>query len=57
MLYWAFLFLILAIVALIFGFAFIAGTAAWIAKALFIVFIILFLISLITGGWRRHPVV
>lgn len=51
MLGWALLFLIVAIIAAIFGFGLIAGAAAWIAKALFIVFIVLFLISLI-AGWR-----
>jgi uncharacterized membrane protein YtjA (UPF0391 family) len=51
MLGWALLFLIIAIIAAIFGFGVIAGAAAWIAKALFIVFIVLFLISLVVG-WR-----
>ncbi len=45
-------FLVLAIVAAIFGFGVIAGTAAWIAKGLFILFIILFVVSLI---FRRSP--
>jgi uncharacterized membrane protein YtjA (UPF0391 family) len=49
MLYYAFLFLLLAIVAGIFGFSVIAGTAAAIAKGLFILFIILFVISMLLG--------
>jgi len=47
MLGWAFLFLIIAIVAAVLGFWFLASTAAMIAKILFIIFIILFIISLI----------
>ncbi len=38
--------LIVAIIAGIFGFGIIAGTAAWIAKVLFIIFLIGFVISL-----------
>jgi uncharacterized membrane protein YtjA (UPF0391 family) len=47
-------FLIVAIVAAVFGFGVIAGTAAWIAKILFIIFLIAFVVSLLTG--RRTPV-
>jgi len=52
MLSWALLFLIVAIVAAVLGWGVIAGTAAWIAKVLFVVFLILFLISLFTGRAR-----
>jgi uncharacterized membrane protein YtjA (UPF0391 family) len=45
MLQWGLVFLIVAIIAAIFGFGVIAGTAAWIAKVIFIVFIVLFLIA------------
>ena len=48
MLSWALMFLIVAIVAAVLGWGVIAGTAAWIAKVLFVVFLILFLISLFT---------
>jgi uncharacterized membrane protein YtjA (UPF0391 family) len=48
-------FLVLAIVAGFLGFGIIAGTAAWIAKVLFGVFIVLFFVSLLTG--RRTPAV
>ena len=40
-------FLVIAIVAGILGFGFIAGTAAFIAKILFIIFLISFVISLL----------
>jgi uncharacterized membrane protein YtjA (UPF0391 family) len=55
MLSWSITFLIIALVAAVLGFGVIAGTAASIAKVLFIVFLILFLVSLISG--RRTPVV
>ena len=56
MLYWAFLFLIVAIVAAVFGFGGIAAGATTIAQVLFFVFLVVFLISLFTGlrGRRRH---
>ena len=43
----AVVFLIIAIIAAIFGFGVVAGTAAWIAKVLFVIFLILFIWSLI----------
>jgi uncharacterized membrane protein YtjA (UPF0391 family) len=49
MLYYAFLFLLLAIVAGILGFSVIAGTAASIAKILFLFFISLFVLSMLIG--------
>lgn len=49
MLNWAFSFLILAFVAAIFGFGGIAVESAYIAKILFGVFLILFLISFLSG--------
>ena len=56
MLYWALMFLIVALVAGVLGFGVIAGTSAWIAQVLFVVFLVLFLLSLISGGIRR-PIV
>lgn len=47
MLSWALAFLVVAIIAAIFGFGGIAGTAVSIAKLIFFVAIILFLISAI----------
>ncbi|MBQ4615933.1 MAG: DUF1328 domain-containing protein [Mailhella sp.] len=46
---WAILFLIVALVAAFLGFGTLAGTAAWAAKGVFIVGIILFLVTLIFG--------
>jgi uncharacterized membrane protein YtjA (UPF0391 family) len=53
MLNWALTFLIVAIIAAVLGFGGIAGDAAWIAHALFVVFLVLFLVSLLVG--RRVP--
>jgi uncharacterized membrane protein YtjA (UPF0391 family) len=55
MLSWALLFLVVAIIAGILGFGVVAGTAAWFAKILFLVFLVLFLVSLFTG--IRRPTV
>jgi len=52
MLSWAFAFLVIALLAALLGFDGIAGTAAWIAKALFVLFLALFLVSLILGRKR-----
>jgi uncharacterized membrane protein YtjA (UPF0391 family) len=52
MLRWTITFLIIAVVAAIFGFGGIAAGAASIAKILFYIFIVLFLLSLIGGGLR-----
>ncbi len=49
MLTWALIFFIVAIVAALFGFTGIAEGAIQIARVLFFIFIILFLISLIIG--------
>ena len=54
MLSWALTFLIIALIAGALGFFAIAGTAAYIAKVLFVVFLVLFLIGLVAG--RRPPV-
>ena len=47
MLYYAVVFFVVAIIAAVLGFGVIAGTAAWIAKILFIVFVILAVLSLL----------
>jgi len=57
MLSWALAFLVLALVAALFGFGGVAGTAMGAAKILFFVFLVLFLVSLIFGGFRRSPMV
>ena len=53
MLSWALTFLIIALIAAALGFGGIAGTSAGIAQVLFFVFLIMFVIALITG---RRPV-
>ncbi|HVS70295.1 MAG TPA: DUF1328 domain-containing protein [Phycisphaerae bacterium] len=57
MLYYALVFLIIAIIAGLFGFGLIAGMSYMIAKVLFFVFLVIFIISLIMGvaGRRRLP--
>lgn len=47
MLNYAITFLVIALIAGILGFGVIAGTAAMIAKVLFLVFLILFIVSLL----------
>ena len=49
MLSWSVFFLIIALAAALLGFSTIAGTAAGIAKILFGVFLVLFLVSLAFG--------
>lgn len=53
MLNWAILFLIVALVAAVLGFGGIAGTAIGIAKIIFVVAIVLFLISAVVHMMRR----
>jgi uncharacterized membrane protein YtjA (UPF0391 family) len=53
MLRWAVIFLIVAIVAAVFGFGGISAEAESIAKILFFIFLILFVVSFILG--RRAP--
>jgi uncharacterized membrane protein YtjA (UPF0391 family) len=54
MLYWTLVFLVVALVAGLFGFGGIASASADIAKILFGIFILLFLASLIVGAVRRR---
>jgi uncharacterized membrane protein YtjA (UPF0391 family) len=54
MLNWAITFLVIALIAAILGFGVLAGTAMEIAKILFFVFIVLFILSFLVG--RRPPV-
>jgi len=55
MLSWALTFLVIALIAGVLGFGVVAGTAASIAKILFVVFLVLFVVGLLMG--RRGPVV
>lgn len=52
MLYWTLIFLVIALVAGLFGFGGIASASAGIAKILFTIFLVLFLVSLIFGVVR-----
>ncbi|MEQ8211484.1 MAG: DUF1328 domain-containing protein [Lacipirellulaceae bacterium] len=53
MLSWALTFLVIALIAGVLGFGVLAGTAATIAKWCVLIFIILFVVGLITG--KRPP--
>ncbi len=53
MLYYAVVFFIIALVSAMFGFTGIAVASAGIAKLLFYVFLVLFIVSLIAGLMRR----
>lgn len=47
LLQWVLLFLVIAIIAGALGFTGVAAESAWIAKAIFVVFLILFVVALI----------
>ena len=49
MLHYVLIFLIIALVAAVFGFGGIVGTALYIAKILLFIFVVLLVISLVTG--------
>jgi uncharacterized membrane protein YtjA (UPF0391 family) len=53
MLRWALAFFIIALIAAVFGFGGIALAAAGIAKILFFIFLVLFLVALVSGLMRR----
>ena len=57
MLYWTAAFLVIALIAAAFGYGGIANDAAAVAKVLFFIFLVLFVLSvlagLFTGGRRR----
>ena len=50
---WGIIFLVIALIAAALGFGGLAGTAAWAAKIVFVVGIIIFLVSLFAG--RKRP--
>jgi len=54
MLGWAVTFLVIAFIAALFGFGGIASASAGIAKILFAVFLLLFLVTLVAGALRRR---
>lgn len=53
MLQWTITFLVIALLSALFGFTNIAPGAAVIAKIVFYIFTVFFVISLITGAFRR----
>ena len=53
MLYYALVFFVVAIVAAVLGFGGIAAGATEIAKVLFFIFVVLFVVSLVVGLFRR----
>lgn len=55
MLYYTLVFLVISLIAGALGFFAVAGVAAEIARVLFFLFLVLFIVSLI-GGRRRRPV-
>jgi uncharacterized membrane protein YtjA (UPF0391 family) len=52
MLYYVIVFAVLALVAGVLGFAVLGGALAWIARALLLVFLVLFVLSLVFGRRR-----
>lgn len=52
MLYWAAVFLVVAIVAAVFGFGGVATAAVDIAQVLFFIFVVLFIVAVIVGLFR-----
>jgi len=54
MLYWSLMFLVVALIAAVFGFGGIASTAASIAQILFVIALVLFVVSLFAGFTRRN---
>ena len=53
MLSWTLTFLIIALIAAVLGYGVLAGTAVYIAKIIFFVFLVMFVLSFIMG--RRMP--
>jgi uncharacterized membrane protein YtjA (UPF0391 family) len=56
MLKWAFIFLVIALVAALFGFGGIASTAAGIAKVLFFIAIAIFVVMLLLGMFAARKI-
>jgi uncharacterized membrane protein YtjA (UPF0391 family) len=56
MLRWSILFLVIALIAGLFGFFDVAGTSWFIAKVLFFVFLVLFVVTLLLGGRTSEPI-
>ena len=56
MLGWALTFLVVALIAGVLGFTTIAGTAIGVAKILFFIFLVLFLVSLVMNMMRGRKI-
>jgi uncharacterized membrane protein YtjA (UPF0391 family) len=54
MLFWALMFLVIALVAAVFGFGGIASAATGMAQILFVIALVLFIVSLFAGFLRRN---
>jgi uncharacterized membrane protein YtjA (UPF0391 family) len=52
MLQWALTFLVLGLIAALLGFTSVAGASIGIAKILFVVFLVMFLVTLLAGAMR-----
>lgn len=55
LLYWALIFLVVALIAAVLGFAGLAAAAAGIARILFFIFLVIFLILLVLALMGRKP--
>ncbi|HWB09822.1 MAG TPA: DUF1328 domain-containing protein [Pirellulales bacterium] len=53
MLRWSLIFLVVALIAGVLGFWGLEGMAMWFAKVLFLVFLVLFIVSFVTGRAPR----
>jgi uncharacterized membrane protein YtjA (UPF0391 family) len=56
MLYWALMFFVVAMTAAILGFGGVAVGSAIVAKTLFALFIVLFVVSLLGEEWTHHSI-
>lgn len=52
---WALIFLVVALIAAAFGFGGIANTSAGIAKTLFLIFVVIFIVLLVMNFLRAGP--
>jgi uncharacterized membrane protein YtjA (UPF0391 family) len=55
MLYWALVFLVIALIAGLLGFGGVASTAVGIAQVLFFIFLVIFAVTLVMGVLSRRP--
>ncbi len=56
MLSWALTFFIIALIAALFGFGGVAGTAASIGQIIFFAAVVLLIVSLVTNGFRGRAI-